>query len=118
MDLHEVIQRPIVTEKSAIAREEANIATFRVDPAATKEFRYWRQLASINAFMSETVDIWNGAGWDNVFSLAGNVTDPGWIEFVVDVSAYTNADFQIRFGHEIIAMQPVGPAEPSWSVDA
>ena len=36
MDLHEVIQRPIVTEKSAIAREEANIATFRVDPAATK----------------------------------------------------------------------------------
>ena len=36
MDLHEVIQRPIVTEKSAIAREEANIATFRVDPGATK----------------------------------------------------------------------------------
>ena len=36
MDLHHVIQRPIVTEKSAIAREEANIATFRVDPAASK----------------------------------------------------------------------------------
>jgi len=36
MDLHQVIQRPIVTEKSAIAREEANIATFRVDPDATK----------------------------------------------------------------------------------
>ena len=36
MNLHEVIQRPLVTEKSSIAREEANIATFRVDPAATK----------------------------------------------------------------------------------
>lgn len=36
MDLHQVIQRPIVTEKSAIAREEANITTFRVDPEATK----------------------------------------------------------------------------------
>ena len=36
MNLHNVIQRPIVTEKSAIAREEQNIATFRVDPAATK----------------------------------------------------------------------------------
>ncbi|MAG32053.1 MAG: 50S ribosomal protein L23 [Deltaproteobacteria bacterium] len=36
MNLHDVIQRPIVTEKSSIAREEANIATFRVDPAATK----------------------------------------------------------------------------------
>lgn len=36
MNLHDVIQRPIVTEKSSIAREEGNIATFRVDPAATK----------------------------------------------------------------------------------
>ena len=36
MNLHEVIQRPLVTEKSSIAREEGNIATFRVDPAATK----------------------------------------------------------------------------------
>jgi len=36
MDLHGVIERPLVTEKSSIAREEANIATFRVNPAATK----------------------------------------------------------------------------------
>jgi large subunit ribosomal protein L23 len=36
MNLHDVIQRPIVTEKSSIAREEANIATFRVAPDATK----------------------------------------------------------------------------------
>lgn len=36
MNLHDVIQRPIVTEKSSIAQQEANIATFRVDPAATK----------------------------------------------------------------------------------
>lgn len=36
MNVHDVIQRPIVTEKSSIAREEENIATFRVDPRATK----------------------------------------------------------------------------------
>ena len=36
MNLHDVIQRPVVTEKSSIAREEANIATFRVAPHATK----------------------------------------------------------------------------------
>lgn len=36
MNIHDVIQQPIVTEKSNIAREEANIATFRVDPGATK----------------------------------------------------------------------------------
>jgi large subunit ribosomal protein L23 len=36
MNLHDVIERPIDTEKSAIAREASNIATFRVDPKATK----------------------------------------------------------------------------------
>jgi large subunit ribosomal protein L23 len=36
MNLHDVIQQPLVTEKSNIAREEQNIATFRVAPAATK----------------------------------------------------------------------------------
>lgn len=34
--VHQVIERPIVTEKSAIARESTNVATFRVDPKATK----------------------------------------------------------------------------------
>ena len=36
MNVHDVIQRPVVTEKSSIARDEENIATFRVDPRATK----------------------------------------------------------------------------------
>jgi large subunit ribosomal protein L23 len=36
MDLHDVIQRPLVTEKSNISREELNIATFAVDPRANK----------------------------------------------------------------------------------
>ena len=36
MNLHDVIQQPLVTEKSIIAKEESNIATFRVDPDASK----------------------------------------------------------------------------------
>jgi large subunit ribosomal protein L23 len=36
MNLHDVIKQPLVTEKSNIAKEESNIATFRVDPEATK----------------------------------------------------------------------------------
>lgn len=36
LSVHDVIERPIVTEKSAIAREASNVATFRVDPKATK----------------------------------------------------------------------------------
>jgi len=36
MNLHDVIQQPLVTEKSTIAREEQNLATFAVNPDATK----------------------------------------------------------------------------------
>ena len=36
MNIHHVIRRPLVTEKSTIGREEHNLATFAVNPAATK----------------------------------------------------------------------------------
>ncbi len=36
MKLHEVILRPLVTEKSNIGREEENLVTLAVDPRANK----------------------------------------------------------------------------------
>ena len=36
MNIHEVIQRPLVTEKSNIGREEENVVTLAVDPRANK----------------------------------------------------------------------------------
>jgi large subunit ribosomal protein L23 len=36
VNLHDVIRRPLVTEKSTIAREERNCVTFAVDPRANK----------------------------------------------------------------------------------
>lgn len=36
MKSHEIIQRPLVTEKSTLAREERNEVTFAVDPKASK----------------------------------------------------------------------------------
>jgi len=36
MDVHQVIRRPLVTEKSNIGREEQNLATFAVNPKANK----------------------------------------------------------------------------------
>ncbi|MCH7866351.1 MAG: 50S ribosomal protein L23 [Myxococcales bacterium] len=36
MNVHQVIRRPLVTEKSTIGREENNLATFAVAPDATK----------------------------------------------------------------------------------
>ena len=36
MNAHQVIQRPLVTEKSNLGREEGNLATFAVDLRANK----------------------------------------------------------------------------------
>ncbi|MCK9273733.1 MAG: 50S ribosomal protein L23 [Syntrophales bacterium] len=36
MELYEIIKRPVITEKSTIAREEANSYVFEVDKRATK----------------------------------------------------------------------------------
>ena len=36
MNVHEIIRRPLVTEKSNIGREENNLVTLAVDPRANK----------------------------------------------------------------------------------
>ena len=36
MNIHEIILRPLVTEKSNIGREEQNLVTLAVDPRANK----------------------------------------------------------------------------------
>ena len=36
MNAHQIIRRPLVTEKSSIGREEENLVTFAVDPRANK----------------------------------------------------------------------------------
>jgi large subunit ribosomal protein L23 len=36
VNLHEIIRKPLVTEKSNIGREETNIVTLAVDPRANK----------------------------------------------------------------------------------
>ena len=87
-----------------------------LDPEATVSFNYWRVLITGMAFMAETIDVWDGEEWVNVYLAAGLAQDE-WVEASLDISAYKNADFQVRFGHEYTSLSPVGPAEPSWSVD-
>ena len=36
MNLHQIIRKPLVTEKSNIGREERNVVTLAVDPRANK----------------------------------------------------------------------------------
>jgi hypothetical protein len=84
---------------------------------APKQLHFFRWLVSNSAFANETIDVWNGSEWINVYTMLQNVFVDEWVEISIDISAYTNSDFQVRFGHEIDALVPVGPAEPSWSID-
>ena len=54
MNTHDVIRKPLVTEKSNIGREEQNLVTFAVDPRANKhEIR----LAVEQLFAVKVVDV-------------------------------------------------------------
>ena len=85
MDLHEVIQRPIVTEKSAIAREEANIATFRVDPAATKH-EISRAVEMLFEVKVENVRTMNQPGKKKRASARRSAASPPWKKAIVELA--------------------------------
>ncbi len=57
MNLHDVIRRPLVTEKTNIAREESNLVTFAVDPRANKHDvkRAVESLFSVNVLEVRTM---------------------------------------------------------------
>ena len=57
MNVHEVIRKPLVTEKSNIGREECNLVTFAVDPRANKHEirRAVEQLFDVNVLEVRTM---------------------------------------------------------------
>ena len=57
MNLHEVVRKPLITEKSNIGREETNIVTFAVDPRANKHEikRAIEQLFDVNVLAVRTM---------------------------------------------------------------
>lgn len=87
-----------------------------LDPEATVEFQYWRVLVSSAAFMTETIDAWDGEAWVNLYTALFDVQQPDWTPITIDLSAYNNADFQLRFGHEYDAQLPVASSGPSGAV--
>jgi large subunit ribosomal protein L23 len=57
VNLHEIIRRPLVTEKSNIGREGTNIVTLAVDPRANKHEigRAVEQLFNVNVLEVRTM---------------------------------------------------------------
>jgi hypothetical protein len=90
-----------------------DLSVLDADAAVELEFQRW--LVAAGGQASETIDVWDGTAWVNVF-LTAAALDDAWLPVSIDVSQYKNADFQVRFGHALADIA-VLPSEPSWSVD-
>jgi hypothetical protein len=73
-------------------------------------------------FMHNTIDVWNGASWVNLWTSGGppSIEDSppngtGWTFIQHDLTAYKNAGMKIRFGYDITSggVFTIG----SWNID-
>src|SRR5262249_54429547 len=79
---------------------------------------FWRYLNSDQPpYMNSTIDVYNGVSWVNIFTLTQgmSINDAAWTKIQLDVSAYKNPNFRIRWGWSI---GQVGvESESGWNVD-
>jgi hypothetical protein len=67
-------------------------------------FGYYRWLNSdYDPFMHNTVDVWDGTTWVNLWTSGGapGVSDNAWTYVSFDVTAHKNAGMRVRFGYNI-----------------
>lgn len=92
-----------------------------IDDSAIKGpvfLEFWRFLNSdAPPFMNSTVEVFDGTGWVMVYgmSLGMAVNDADWVRQNVDVSAYKNKSFQVRWGWEVKGAGAVSVS--GWNVD-
>lgn len=72
--------------------------------ALSAELEYWRWLNSdYTPYMQNRVDVFDGTAWQTIYQTGGSpgVADNSWVQQIFDVSSYTNAAFQMRFGYNV-----------------
>ncbi len=79
---------------------------------------YWRWLNSDYAsFMVNIIEVYDGATWQTVWVTGSSpgVQDAAWFKHSLDVTAYKNANFQMRWGYTIGSSGVYTVS--SWNVD-
>jgi hypothetical protein len=79
---------------------------------------FWRWLNSDYVpYMKNTIDVYNGSTWVNVWSSAGPpaVQDAMWTKVAHDLTAYKNASMRVRFGFDVESAGVFTVS--SWNVD-
>jgi hypothetical protein len=69
--------------------------------AGSVYLEFWRWLNSdYTPFMVNAVEVWNGSAWINIWMSGGSpaIQDAAWTKIVHDITAYKNAQMQVRFG--------------------
>jgi hypothetical protein len=82
------------------------------------QLRFWRWLNIDYApFMSARIEVFNGSSWVLLWENGTQVpiTDNAWIQQVLDLTPYKNANLRVRFGHA----NGVGGGFPfsGWNID-
>ncbi len=66
------------------------------------QLSFWHWLNSdFPPYMESVVEVFDGNSWVRVYNNVAGVAENEWVESVYDVSAYANANFQVRFGHRV-----------------
>ena len=79
---------------------------------------FWRHLHSdYTPYMQNKVQVFDGNGWVQVFATGGSpcTNDMAWSQQAYDVTAYKNANFQVRFCHNVASGGAYNSG--SWSID-
>ena len=64
----------------------------------------WRWLNSdYTPYMQNRIQVWDGATWQTVWETGGSpgIEDAVWTNVTYDISAYANANMQIRIGYNV-----------------
>jgi hypothetical protein len=85
-------------------------------PAVWLTFYRWLN-SDEGSYMTSTVDVWDGAGWVNLYSNPAStvVTDAAWTRESFDLTAYENAALKVRFGYAVLSASVY--AMSCWNVD-
>jgi hypothetical protein len=68
-------------------------------------------------FMQNRIDVFDGATWQNIFLTGGSpgVQDTTWMNVVFDLTAFSNANLQVRIGYNVDSTGAFSVA--GWNVD-
>lgn len=63
------------------------------------EFKRWLN-SDVAPQMVNTVDVYNGSTWVNLWTSGAKIADGAWQSMALDVSSYKNQNMRVRFGYQ------------------